>query len=147
MLKKAGLIMDVILRTALHAAILFLAFSVFSPAKSKAPARMIQALWTGSDQTYIQPGSQFKIFKPYLRDVDRVSLILDLPNNSNVKTKETSYDAQNYLAPDVINLETVEPVALVYCSTQALADQRLLATGYVWERLISPGKGIAKKKS
>ena len=108
---------------------------------------MTKALWNGHDRTYIVPGSQFKIFKPYLHKTERVSLILDRPNKETVADKETSFDAQNYLAPNIINLETVEPKALVYCSTQAIAEQRLAETGYTWTHSISPGKGIAQKKS
>jgi hypothetical protein len=145
MLKKVGQPLDLIFRAAIHGTVLFLAVSLFYPVKTKAPPRMTQALWNGHDRTYVPPGSQFKIFKPYLHKKDRVSLILDRPNTASTEDKEISYDAQNYLAPRIINLETVESKALVYCSSKTIATQRLAEAGYEWTEHISPGKGIAKK--
>lgn len=145
MRKKVGPTLDLMIRIAVHGVVLFLAISLFYPVISKAPPRMIQALWSGHDTTYVPPGSQFKIFKPYLHKTNRVSLILDRPNNATTEDKETSYDAQNYLAPRIINLETVEPLALVYCSSQTIANQRLAEAGYEWTEHIAPGKGTARK--
>ncbi len=145
MLKKTALSFDLLCRVALHGAVLVLAVSLFYPVKTKAPLRMTQALWSGHDRTYVPPGSQFKIFKPYLHKIARVSLILDHPNNATTESKETSYDAQNYLAPRIINLETVEPVALVYCTSENIANERLAEAGYAWTEHIAPGKGTARK--
>lgn len=145
MLKKIGPLLDLTVRIALHGAILFLALPLLKPAKITAHPQMTASLWSGLDKIYIVPGAQFKIFKPYLPKESRVSLILDRPNDATTKDKEISYDAQNYLAPRIINLETIEPVALVYCSTQAIAEQRLAETGYEWTHRIAAGKGMARK--
>lgn len=147
MLKKVSFACDLFIRISLHGIVLFLAIALFYPVKTKAPPRMIHSLWNGLDRAYIPPGSQFKIFKPYLPAKGRVSLILDRPNNENTKNKEISYDAQNYFTPLIVNLETMEPLALVYCSSQAIADQRLIETGYEWTHPLSPGKGMARKKN
>jgi len=145
MFKKHRDHVDFIVRLVLHLGLLFLALSVIKPIKVKTPEPLIQSLWSTKDRAYLPPGSQFKIFKPYLPAKGRVSLILDQPNNATTKNKETSYDAQNYLAPVIINLETVEPLTLVYCSTQDIAEQRLKETGYRWTQQLSPGKGFARK--
>ncbi len=145
MLKKAGSILDFTLRFALHIGIALFALSSLKPVALKAHPKLAASLWSGQDKAYIVPGSQFKIFKPYLPKTGQVSLILDRPNRESPPFKETSYDAQNYFAPLIINLETVEPAALVYCSTQDTAEKRLTETGYVWTYKIAPGKGLARK--
>ena len=138
---------DSLLRFSIHLAAAIFAVSTLGPLALKAHPRLTQDLWSGRDQSYVAPGSHFKIFKPYLAAQGRYSLILDRPNNESVKYKEASYDAQNFLAPLVINLETVEPMALVYCSTPEIAEQRLAQTGYEWAYPLAPGKGLAKKQN
>lgn len=144
-MKRITNILDKAVCVAVHILLAGIAFSGLKPVLLPAHPNLSSALLSGMDTAYSRPGAEFRMFKPYLPNTGRISLILDEPNRSSAHFKETSFDAQNFLAPLLINLETVEPLAIVSCSGAGIAEKRLAETGYVWSYPLAPGKGIARK--
>ncbi len=128
-----------------HAAAIYLAIVTLTPVTLKPHPRLAAELLSGRDGGYRLPGSQFKVLKPLLPKQGRFSLIYDRPCPTDTESKEFCYDAQNYLAPLLINVESVEPAALVMCASQELADKRLLESGYEWTYQVRQGQGLARK--
>jgi hypothetical protein len=102
-------------------------------------------LFSGNEKIFVEPGSQFEPFKPYLPVKGAVSFVMDTPYHPYSPKTESLYMAQSYLAPLVLSVIPVEPTALVYCSKGFIADQWMQNTGYRLKLALTDGQGIAEK--
>ncbi len=128
-----------------HALAIILSVITLKPNTLPVHPRLAAELLSGRDGGYHLPGFQFKIFQPILPKKGSASLIYDTPYSADAKSKEFCYDAQNFLAPFLLNMETKEPIALVYCSSAELAEKRLAETGYRWAYNAGKGRGVARR--
>ena len=103
---------------------------------------LLKSLLTGSDQGYVPLGAQMKVFKPFLANEKRVSFITDYESGDSRKLHKS---AQAYLCPLMLDFKPKEKTALVYCSTQRIAEKRIRELGYQWQKKFSAQTGIAQK--
>jgi hypothetical protein len=109
------------------------------------PPEMLKDLLGGVSTTYRLPGSQFEIFKQFLPPNQKINfLVAETPNEfaSGNEWGKFYYDAQNYLAPLVLNRRPEEKLGILYCPNQEIANARLKQTNLYWVLTISDGKGI-----
>jgi hypothetical protein len=112
----------------------------------RAPAFLVHRLFRGDPHTYIIPGAELAPFKPYLPKQGSFSFIMDQSLDKSDKEHQMFFwSVCNYLCPILLNQTPVEPNAIVFCSTQDTANQRLKETGYRWRKILSDGKGLAEK--
>ncbi len=127
------------------AALILLSIEAYEPLSLKAHPKLLENLLSGSAQGYIQPGSELEPFKPFLPPQGTVSFLTDHPFGDSLEEEKLLYDAQGFLAPLVLRTQPGESLAVLFCSSDAVADGRLAAAGYQWLQKISEGKGIAQK--
>lgn len=115
-------------------------------AELQAHPTLLQNLLSGSTQAYLLAGSEFEPFKPFLPEYGTFTWIVDDPfDRSDEKARRFYWGAGNYLCPIILNGYPGENRAIVFCSTQLIANQRLRETGYRWTKVIASGKGLAEK--
>ncbi|OGW72738.1 MAG: hypothetical protein A2Y02_03160 [Omnitrophica bacterium GWA2_52_12] len=130
---------------AFHIIAIVLSVMTLKPNTLPVHPRLAAELLSGRDNGYQLPGSQFKIFQPILPKKGSASLIYDRPCPTDAKSKQFCHDAQKFLTPFLLSMDTQEPIALVYCSSAELAEKRLAETGYRWAYNAGKGRGIARR--
>lgn len=113
----------------------------------KCPKVLIQSLLSGSHRGYLIDGYPLEPLKAILPKRGRFTFITDQPFEGNALSEKFTYDAQNYLAPLLLNYDPTEPVGIIATSTPELAEKRLEETGYDWVNQLPNGMGIVRKKS
>lgn len=106
---------------------------------------LLKSLLSGSNRGYLIPAAELEPFKRLLAPTDRVSFIMNHPGVSDPEEEKFFLDARNYLAPVILDAGPREPGAIVYCTSEQTANERLTQTGYRWILKLSPGKGLAAK--
>ncbi|MBI3306203.1 MAG: hypothetical protein HYZ84_00145 [Candidatus Omnitrophica bacterium] len=129
-----------------HIIIIFVIIHSYAPARFELRTDVLRNLLQGFHQDYALPGSELEPFKKVLPAAEIVSFLTDHPFGKNLDEEKIFNDARLYLAPIILNPEPMERVAIVYCSSQEIADQRLAENGYQWAAVMTPGKGVAVKK-
>jgi len=104
-------------------------------------------LLNGSDKGFETLGSEYEPFVSYLPKTGAISFIMDYPFSNYARTVEQLYTAQSYLVPLIINPGTEEKIAILYCSSDEIADHRLNQSQYKPLARLGAGKGIALKQS
>lgn len=129
------------------AAFFFIIF--FEPYPSVKPinVKLLKNLLNTGDKGFKIPGQEYEVFKAHLPKAGAVSFIMDYPFSNYGRTVEQIYTAQSYLAPIVLNTQPVEDKAIVFCSSEPIAERRLELTGYEWEIRLGQGKGIARRSA
>ena len=130
-----------------HAAVAFLILQSYHSPKLPIQPVLFKTLLAGSNQGYVTPGYTLAPFKRFLGNAGTISLITDQPFGKNLEEEKFFHDAQNFLVPLLINPEPREVNAIVYCSSMETANRHVAETGYQWTALLSPGKGVAVKKT
>lgn len=132
--------------SALFYGFLFLGLFFAPAAKSQiSNFKLLENLLNGSDKGFYPLGHEFSVFDGLVPETGRISFIMDFPFSNYGKTVEQIYTAQSYFAPLLINKNPEEPLAIVFCSSEARAHKRLEHEGYRWKAQITPGKGLAEK--
>lgn len=129
------------------AALFFIIFFEPYPPAKPINVQLLKNLLNASDKGFKIPGQEFEVFKVHLPKAGAVSFIMDYPFSNYGKTVEQIYTAQSYLAPILINTQPVENTAIVFCSSEQIAERRLELTGYEWEIRLGQGKGIARRSA
>ena len=128
----------------------------FRPLEFKIHPTLLKSLVSGTDQGFVLPGFNLLTpFKPHLAPNGVYSFIMDSPysgspydkNDEHAGEREFFWLAQNYFLPALLNRNPAEMQAIVFCSTDAIAEERLNETGYKWLQKLGNGKGIATKKT
>jgi len=91
------------------------------------------------------PGIVFSAFTPFLPAQKEISFITDRPYAPRDQATEKLQIAQGWVAPRVLNPDPGEETALIFCSSGAVAEARMKATGYRIVKILGDGKGIAEK--
>jgi hypothetical protein len=137
--------LDGIARIIFHLALVVLTAFSISALKTNVHPGFFQSLRTGSDAGYPLPGSQLELLKNFLPSRGTFTFITNQPVETDREAEFFYYDAQNYLVPLVLNSLPEEHYAIVYCSSQQIAEERLRETGYRWTRHLAGGQGLAEK--
>jgi hypothetical protein len=90
------------------------------------------------------PRNNHPILAQYLPAKGVISVIFDKPYHPLGGQEALLFQTQNAFIPILLNPYSGEDIALVLCSTDAIAKQRLTEMRYEWVQKISPGKGIAR---
>lgn len=107
---------------------------------------LLQNLLLGTDRGYQELGSQFLAFRNNLPAKGTVSFVMDYafsPYGSNI---EQIYTAQSYLVPLVLNPNPGEPIGVFYCTTESIAQLKMLQFGYKPILPLRDGQTIAIKQ-
>lgn len=127
----------------------------FGPLEFKAHPALLKSLVSGTDQGFVLPGVNLLApFRPYVTQNSVYSFIMDSPYSDSPYSKSDEHAgereffwlAQNYFIPIVLNRSPAEARAIVFCSTDTIAEERLNETNYKWLQKLGSGKGIATKK-
>ena len=129
-----------------HAVVLFIIIRSSTSHVAAPPPGLLRSLLSGSNQGFTLPGSEMIPFKQVIPPNVIVTFLTDHPHGQNITEERLFNDARLYMVPVILNAQPVGKAAIVYCSTQEIADQRLQETGYQWAGILAPGKGIAVKK-
>ena len=113
----------------------------------KAHPALLRSLLSGSLQGYLVPASELESFKKFLPPRGKITFLMDHPFGANQDEEKFTYDAQNYLAPLILNPDPVEKIGILYCPGRTEAAKRLLETQYEWRVPLGDGKGIIQKRS
>jgi len=105
---------------------------------------ILNRLLNGNDADFRVPGSQFQAFKESLPKKGTFSFLMDRAFDPYDTMIESLYAAQAYLAPLLINPKPDEKIAIVYCSNQTIAEERMKQEGYQ-PISMNNGKGLAIK--
>ena len=89
---------------------------------------------------------ELEALRTYVKDEPAVTFIMDKPFGSNIEDDRFFHDIRNVMVPTLLNPEKGERVAIIYCSTREIAEQRLEAVGYKWAIPLAGGRGIAVPK-
>lgn len=135
-----------ILLIAFYTGLFYLILTSFKPLPVKAHPILLKSLLSGSDFGYIIPGSEFEPFKSVLPKRGKISFISQRDPGISQEEEKLMYDAQNYLAPLLLNPEPAQSIAIIYTSDHESAQNRLTALNYDWVQEFSPGKGVARKR-
>jgi len=114
------------------------------------PVFLMRKQFLAGNETFFSiqdPGVPFAIFKPYLPREGSVSFLTDAPYDPEQTTTEPLQSAQGRLAPLLLNPDPVESTAIVFCSQDTIAVNRMQTTGYRATRVLEEGKLIAEKIS
>lgn len=133
-------------RTLFYFWVLTILFYSYSPVALKAHPKLLQSLFSKEQTSHIKVGTEYKLFQEFLSKENEVSFIADKPYEGNSNIAKMHHRAQNYLCPVKINTEPTQIRAIVFCSNDSIAEKRMKETGYVMERNLGNGKGIAVKK-
>ena len=129
-----------------HIFVVFVIIRAYAPFRLQVQPVLLKGLLSGSNRGYILPGIEMAPFKQVLPPNGTVTYLSDHPYAAVPEEEKEFRDNRLYLAPILVNPEPGEKNAIVNCSSQEIADQRLLETGYQWMASFAPGKGIAVKK-
>lgn len=130
-----------------HVLMVYAVYAAYVPFMRGLDSSRLWDLLSAQDKSFDILGSEFAPFRNKLPSKGRFSVIMDHPFGEDPQEEKLFLEARNFLAPLLLNEYPKEPVAIVFCSSMALANQRLAETGYQWSNVFSPGKGIAVKGS
>lgn len=142
---KRTLSLNPILPAVFYGALLLVLFFAPIPETKIKNFKLLENLLNGTDNGFVPLGKEFTDFDGLLPQTGRISFIMDYRFSNYGRTVEQIYTAQSYFAPLVINTSAEEKLAVVYCSSDAVAEKRLAQEGYRWVRQLGSGKGLAEK--
>ncbi len=119
----------------------------YEPNKLEPHPVLLRGLLEGSHTGYISPGSEIKSFRSVLPPRGTLTFLMDRPYKAEVADTEFYHRIQNYLCPLVLNPRPEENAGILFCSSDAMAQQRLQETGYRMIMRLDEGKGIIVKNS
>ncbi|MCM8776157.1 MAG: hypothetical protein NC930_07420 [Candidatus Omnitrophica bacterium] len=119
----------------------------YIPFRLQLQPALLKSLLAGSNQNYVMPGKEFEPFREFLQGAKAVSFLTDQPYGDAIQEELIYLDARSYLAPLILNPKPGEHLSIIYCSSDEAAQVRLQENGYHWWIKLSPGKGVAVKKS
>lgn len=131
--------------------IVFLAFLLFflpnKLAVSQLPFApdMLTSLLSAADVTHHPAGYKMNTFRPYLPLTGKVSFLTYPPINVDQALETLYYDAQNYLAPLILNPAPVETLAIIWTSNDSQMQKLASQNGYQITSVLSQGKALAVK--
>ncbi|MCB9799517.1 MAG: hypothetical protein H6757_02020 [Candidatus Omnitrophica bacterium] len=138
--KPAGWLINLIF----HIMVLIIILLARDPQQLPEHTALQKLLWMPSNKPYLATGAAIGPFKAFLPKRATVSIVTDDLENS-AKQRELWYGAQNFLAPLLITKEEDEALMIVYCSNDAIAEEKMKNAGYRWFKHLADGKGVAIK--
>ncbi|HOW59988.1 MAG TPA: hypothetical protein PLO78_09730 [Candidatus Omnitrophota bacterium] len=94
---------------------------------------------------FFDPGAPFSVFDPFLPPKENIYFLMDTPYSPENATTEQLQAAQRYFTPRFIVPFPTEKKAIIFCSTDTLAEKRAHETGYKLIHSLGNGKGIGEK--
>ncbi|MFZ5801923.1 MAG: hypothetical protein ACOY3K_02265 [Candidatus Omnitrophota bacterium] len=130
----------------LYLALLITSILLYRPVTERPIPQILHSLAEGGYEGYKLPGSDLAALKKWLPPSGALSFLLDRPYKEDVEDSKRYQDAQNYLAPLILNPRPEEPIGILYCSSNTAAAKRLRSLNYKMVFPIGPGKGILLRK-
>ncbi|HCM42924.1 MAG TPA: hypothetical protein PLY88_03500 [Candidatus Omnitrophota bacterium] len=109
------------------------------------PIPIIRKLLLTGQNPFPEIGSEYKAFKPFLPQNEKVSYIGIRPSDDYAAYLQKLFKAQSALVPMVLT-GSGERAAIIDCPNSKIADARMNEEGYNLLIPLADGKGIAIKR-
>lgn len=95
----------------------------------------------------LDPGASFAVFESYTAHFQTITFLTDRPYNPYDMMVERLQASQRFFAPRILTPFPTEKIAILDCSTDAIAKTRAKETGYQITHSLGSGKAVAEKQS